>query len=146
MSLNTKNGGIPHTGGASILRGWDAQGTPLEFYNANRIATGARYLGGAGMAYGAYADGKSLYGQYQISQQTGSYANTLAEGTRIAGGWAGAWAVGGAGAQFGAGFGTAFGPVGTVVGGVLGGAVGGMLGYADGSYALPRVVYDLKGF
>lgn len=143
---NTKNGGIPHTGGASVLRGWDAQGTPLEFYNANRIATGARYLGGAAMAYGAYADGKSLYGQYQISHQTGSYANTIAEGTRIAGGWAGAWAVGGAGAQFGAGFGSAFGPVGTVVGGILGGAVGGVLGYAGGSYALPRVVYDFKSF
>ena len=143
---NTRNGGIPHSGGASILRGWSAQGTPIEFYNANRIATGARYLGGAGMVYGGYADGKSLYQQYQVSQQTGSYANTISEGTRIAGGWAGAWAVGGATAQLGAGFGTAFGPVGTVVGGVVGGAVGGMLGYAGGSYALPRVVDDLKGF
>lgn len=143
---NTARGGIPHSGGASILRGWNVQGTPQQFYNANRIATGARYLGGAAMAYGAYADGRSLYEQYQVSKQSGSYANTYAEGARVAGGWAGAWAVGGAFAQFGAGFGTAFGPVGTVVGGVVGGAVGGMLGYAGGSYAAPRVMYDLKAF
>jgi YD repeat-containing protein len=144
---NTARGGVHHAGGASILRNWDySKGTPMEFYNANRIASGARYLGGAAMAYGAYADGKSLYGQYQISQQTGSYANTTAEGIRIAGGWAGAWAVGGAGAQFGAGFGTAFGPVGTVVGGIVGGVAGGIAGYAGGSYALPRVANDLRGF
>jgi len=144
---NTRNGGIHHAGGATILRNWDySKGTPLQFYNANQIATGARYLGGVGMAYGAYADGTSLYGQYQISQQTGNYANTISEGTRIAGGWAGAWAVGSAGAQLGATMGTAFGPVGIVVGGVLGGAAGGMLGYAGGSYVLPRVVYNLKGF
>ncbi|WP_420998317.1 hypothetical protein ACKI2N_031955 [Cupriavidus sp. 30B13] len=143
---NTRNGGIPHTGGASILRNWDAQGTPLEFFNANRIATGARYLGAAGMAYGAYADGKSFYGQYQVSEQTGNYANTVAEAARIAGGWAGAWAVGGALAEVGAGVGTAFGPVGTVAGGVIGGAIGGVLGYEGGSYTVPRVVDDLTRF
>jgi phage tail tape-measure protein len=125
------------------LRNWNAPGTPLQFYRANQIATGARYLGVAGMAYGAYADGTSLYNQYQISQQTGSYANTAAEATRIAGGWAGAWAAGTAGAELGAVAGTTFGPVGTVVGGVIGGVAGGALGYVGGSYALPRVAYDL---
>jgi hypothetical protein len=142
---NTARGGIPHAGGSTILRNWDySQGTPMQFYNANRIAAGARYVGAAGMAYGAYADASSLYGEYQISQQSGNYANTINEATRIAGGWTGAWAVGAAGAQFGAGFGTAFGPVGTVVGGIVGGAIGGVLGYAGGSYAAPRVVYDIK--
>jgi YD repeat-containing protein len=141
----TKTGGIPHAGGASILRNWDySQGTPMQFYNANRIAAGARYVGAAGMAYGAYADASSLYGEYQISQQSGNYANTINEATRVAGGWTGAWAVGAAGAQFGAGFGSVFGPVGTVVGGIAGGAIGGLLGYAGGSYAAPRVVYDIK--
>jgi len=140
---NTARGGIPHTGGASILRDWRVNGTPQQFYRANQIATGARYLGIAGMAYGAYVDGSSLYNQYQISQQTGNYANTATEATRIAGGWAGAWAVGAAGAEFGAGFGTVFGPIGTVVGGIIGGIGGGILGYAGGSYAAPRVAYDI---
>ncbi|MFC0677967.1 putative Ig domain-containing protein [Lysobacter korlensis] len=141
---NTRNGGIPHSGGASILRNWNASGTPQQFYRANQIARGARYLGGAGAVYGAYTDGASLYSQYKISRQTGSYVNTSAEATRIAGGWAGAWAVGTAGAKFGAGFGAVFGPVGLAAGGVIGGAVGGALGYAAGSYALPRVVDDMS--
>ena len=36
-----------------------------------------------------------------------------------------------------------FGPVGTVVGGIIGGIGGGILGYAGGSYAAPRVAYDI---
>ena len=140
---NTANGGIRHTGGASILRSWDAPGTPLQYYRANQLATGARYLGAAGIAYGAYTDGTSLYNQFQTSRQTGSYGNTAAEATRIVGGWAGAWAVSTAGAEFGAGFGSVFGPMGTVAGGVIGGAVGGAFGYWGGSYAATHVSYDI---
>ena len=135
---------LPHSGGATILRNWDSSlGTPEQFFKANRIAAGGRYLGAAGMAYGAVVDGRSLITQYQISQQTGNYSNFAAEGLRVAGGWGGAWAVGTAGAEFGAGFGSVFGPVGFVVGGLVGGVVGGALGYAGGSYAVPGIASDI---
>ncbi len=136
-NLHNSEPGIPHAGGASILRNWDySRGGAWQEFTANRIATGGRYLGVAGMAYGAYADGSSLWGQYNASRQSGSYANTLDETARIAGGWGAAWAVGQAGAEFGGGFGFAVGgPVGGAIGGLLGGAIGGGIGYAGGSWA-----------
>ena len=93
---------------------------------------------------GLYSDAGSLYQQYNISQKTGSYANTVTEAERIAGGYAGAYALGTAGAEFGAGFGFAVGgPVGAAVFGLAGGLVGGAAGYWGGGYALPKTINDL---
>ena len=121
---------LPHNGGGNHLRST----TPLQRTALRGIGGGTRALGAAGMAYGAYQDGKSLYNEFQISQETGDYSNTAIEAGRITAGWSGA----ALGAQLGARIGMLGfygGPVVGAVTTVLGGAIGGALGYAAGSGA-----------
>ena len=133
-NLHNSGPGITHAGGASNLRNWDySKGTPWQEFQANRLAVGGRVLGGVGMAYGAYVDGRSLYSEYQTSAKTGNYSNTYNEGARITAGWAGALEFGAAGAEIGATWGALGGPVGVVAGGIVGSLIDGGLGYWAGS-------------
>lgn len=134
-NLHNKQPGIPHAGGATILRNWDySKGTPWQEFRANQLAKGARVFGGVGMVYGAYTDGAGLVDEWQISQKTGNYSNTYNEAARVTGAWTLAWGGGVAGAKLGGAIGAFGGPVGVVVGGLIGGAIGGGIGYASGSF------------
>ena len=120
-----------HYGGGHHLRNT----TPFQRQFLRGIGTGGRYLGYAGMVYGAYTDGTSLYNEFQISRTTGNYSNTAWEGARIGTAWTAAAAGATLGAKIGA-WGFAAGPI---VGGIttlLGGAIGGGIGYFAGESAV----------
>jgi hypothetical protein len=117
-----------HTGGTYQL----ANTTAFQRSAIRGIGMGSRYLGYAGMAYGAYQDGTSLYNEFQISRTTGNYSNTAWEGARIATAWTAAAAGAEVGAEIGA-WGFAAGPVVGAVTTLLGGLIGGAIGYWAGS-------------
>ena len=115
----------PHNGGTRVL-------TSTQLKVVRGIGMGGRVLGVAGMLYGAYQDGSSLYNEFQISRTTGNSSNTAWEGARVATAWTGAAAGAKLGASIGA-WGFAAGPVVGAVTTLLGGAIGGALGYWGGS-------------
>jgi YD repeat-containing protein len=118
----------PHRGGGYNM----ANTTAFQRSAVRGIGMGGRVLGVAGMAYGAYQDGTSLYNEFQISRTTGNYSNTAWEGARIATAWTGAAAGAKIGASIGA-WGFAAGPIVGAVTTLLGGAIGGAIGYWGGS-------------